>query len=288
MACIGWVMFRLASTGVVARFTTAPDAAQWWIQIASGAVLYATAVLLLGVAWHALLRALGANAIPASRTLTIYSVSQFGKYLPGSVLQYLGRHAMLRARDVSHRLLVLCALLEAALLVCAALIWAAPLTVNYVPVNAPAMWIIVASGLASTGWLLHRHAPSLGGGIAVSLGWLVLAFVLHLAFFGMMGVTFRIVVGSGIVATTGWPALIAGVAASWIAGFVVLGAPAGVGVREAVFLTLFGAVLGEQSTLACVSAFRLATFGGDLLVFLVALPFATSSRRARARHSSAG
>lgn len=281
MVCVGWVVQRMASTHVVAQFTTAPDAGRWWIQITGGAILYALATLLLGATWYVLLRALGASGVPASRTLTIYSVSQFGKYLPGSVLQYLGRHAMLRAHDVSHRLLVLCALLEAALLVGAALIWAAPLAVHYVPVNAPMIWVVVAAGLAFAGWLLHRHAPSLGGGIAISPRWLMLAFALHLAFFGMMGMTFRVVAGAEIVATTGWPVLLAGVAASWIAGFVVVGAPAGVGVREAVFLTLFGALLGEQATLACVSAFRLATFGGDLLVFLAALPFAAAARRAR-------
>ncbi len=281
VVCVGWVVHRMASTHVVAQLTTAPDAQQWWLQISGGALLYVFSTVLLAIAWYALLRALGANGVPASHTLTIYSVSQFGKYLPGSVLQYLGRHAMLRAHALSHRLLVLCALLEAALLVSAALIWAAPLAVNYVPVNAPMIWVVVAAGLTFAGWLLHRYAPTLGGGIEVSPCWLALAFALHLAFFGMMGITFRVVAGAEIFATTGWLTMFAGVAASWIAGFVVVGAPAGVGVREAVFLALFGAALGEQATLTCVSAFRLATFGGDLIVFLVALPFAAAARNVR-------
>lgn len=279
--CVGWVVHRMTSTHVFAQLTTAPDARHWWIQVTGGALLYALSTVLLGIAWYALLRALGASGVPASRTLTIYSVSQFGKYLPGSVLQYLGRHAMLRAHGVSHRLLVLCALLEAALLVGAALIWAAPLAVHYVPFNAPTIWVVVAAGLAFAGWLLHRYAPMLGGGIEASPRWLMFAFALHLVFFGTMGMTFRVVAGAEIFATTGWLAIFAGVAASWIAGFVVVGAPAGVGVREAVFLALFGAALGEQVTLTSVSAFRLATFGGDLLVFLLALPFAAAARRVR-------
>ena len=110
VVCVGWIVHRIASADVVARFTTAPDAGRWWIQIAGGAVLYAAAALLLGVGWYALLRAFGVSGVPVSSTLTIYSVSQFGKYVPGSVLQYLGRHAMSRAHDVSHRLLVLCTL----------------------------------------------------------------------------------------------------------------------------------------------------------------------------------
>lgn len=271
----------MASTDVVTQLTTAPGAGGRWARIAGGGVLYGAASTMLAAAWYALLRALGAEGVPASGTLTIYSVSQFGKYLPGSVLQYLGRHAMLRARGVSHRLLVLCALLEAAMLVGAALIWAAPLAVHYVPIDALMVRAVVLSGLVVAGWLLQRHASALGGGIAVSPRWLLAAFVLHLAFFGAMGLTFGLVAGDDIVHASGWSTLLAGVAASWIAGFLVVGAPAGVGVREAVFLALFGALLGEQATLISVSAFRLATFGGDLLVFLLALPFAAAARGSR-------
>jgi len=269
----------MAGADVVARLTTGADARRLWIGITEGCALYAVAVSLLGFAWLALLRALGATEISASRTLTIYAVSQFGKYLPGSVFQYLGRHAMLRTHDVSHRLLVLCAVLEAAMLVGAALIFAAPMATHYVPVEAPVICAIVVAGLLFMGWVLWRYAASLGGGIVFRPPWLAMAFLAHVIFFALMGLTFRLVAGVDAVDAVGWPAILAGVAASWIAGFLIIGAPAGVGVREAVFLALFGSMLGEQTTLVYVSAFRVATFGGDLLVLLAALPFAVAGRR---------
>lgn len=279
LACVAWVVYRMAGTEVVARLTTGADARRLWVGIGKGCALYAAAVSLLGVAWFALLRALGATGVSAPRTLTIYSVSQFGKYLPGSVFQYLGRHAMLRAHDVSHRLLVLCAVLEAAMLIAAALIFAAPMATHYVAIEAPVIWAAVGGGLLCMGWVLRRYASSLGAGITLCPSWLATAFLAYLAFFALMGLTFRLVAGDGVLEATGWTAMLAAVAGSWIAGFLVIGAPAGVGVREAVFLALFGALLGEQTTLVSVSAFRLATFGGDLLVLLVALPFAVAGRR---------
>ena len=58
-------------------------------------------------------------------------------------------------------------------------------------------------------------------------------------------------------------------AASWLAGFVIIGAPAGLGVREATFVALAGAALGEGQALLLIGLFRVVTFLGDTL-FLAA------------------
>jgi uncharacterized membrane protein YbhN (UPF0104 family) len=58
-------------------------------------------------------------------------------------------------------------------------------------------------------------------------------------------------------------------AASWLAGFVVIGAPAGLGVREAAFVALAGPALGEDRALLLIGLFRVVTFLGDTL-FLAA------------------
>ena len=63
--------------------------------------------------------------------------------------------------------------------------------------------------------------------------------------------------------------LCAATAASWLAGFVVVGAPAGLGVREATFVALTGATLGEDHALLLIGLFRIVTFLGDTL-FLAA------------------
>ena len=60
---------------------------------------------------------------------------------------------------------------------------------------------------------------------------------------------------------------VASSAASWAAGFVVIGAPGGLGVREAAFVALAGASLGESQALLLIGLFRIVTFLGDTLLF---------------------
>ncbi|HEY6986025.1 MAG TPA: lysylphosphatidylglycerol synthase domain-containing protein, partial [Rhodanobacteraceae bacterium] len=61
--------------------------------------------------------------------------------------------------------------------------------------------------------------------------------------------------------------LLAASAASWAAGFVVVGAPGGLGVREAAFVALAGTALGESHALLLIGLFRVVTFLGDTLFF---------------------
>ena len=95
------------------------------------------------------------------------------------------------------------------------------------------------------------------------------AFACYFAFFVC---TAMLVVG--LARVLGFPPasvalLAAASAASWLAGFVVIGAPAGLGVREATFVALTGAALGEDHALLLIGLFRIVTFVGDTL-FLAA------------------
>jgi uncharacterized membrane protein YbhN (UPF0104 family) len=56
-------------------------------------------------------------------------------------------------------------------------------------------------------------------------------------------------------------------AASWLAGFIIVGAPAGLGVREVTFVALAGTALGDGSALLLAGLFRITTFAGDTLFF---------------------
>ena len=59
-------------------------------------------------------------------------------------------------------------------------------------------------------------------------------------------------------------------ATAWTLGFLTPGAPAGLGVREAVLVALLTPSAGEPAALTAALAFRAATLGGDLLFYLSA------------------
>lgn len=268
-----------------ARLSLARDAAALWWHIGLAAMIYGASTILLAFAWYALLRGVGARDIEPPYTMGVYATSQLGKYLPGSVGHYLGRHVLLRRRGLAHRLLVLCAVIEAVMLVAAAVLWAAPLATRYVPAEAPLVWGLTLTSLAVAGALLRRYATRLGLNAPISLAWTGAAFVSYVAFFGAMACTFD--VATSFAGTANLPAATrhAAVAASWITGFIVIGAPAGLGVREAVYLGLVGSVLGGNNTLAAVSAFRIATLGGDVVAFVAGWLALAATRAAARRHT---
>ena len=274
---LAWILHAFANSDAMTQLRNAGHASALARGIAVGIPIYATGVGLLGVAWWLLQRASSSQRIGFADTEACYVVAQFGKYLPGNVAQYAGRHALLHQRGLSHASLVVCALLEAALLVCAALAWGAPLIDRLGGRLSPVLiWSAIAlGGLACTALLLWM--PRLRQ-LVPAPAWLLPAAGALLCFFAVMGATLH-----ELAAASGIPAdffeLTAVAALSWAAGYLVVGAPAGLGVREATFLVLLRPHVPEGDVLLLVAGFRAATFGGDLLAFLCGLPAVLPRRR---------
>ena len=58
-------------------------------------------------------------------------------------------------------------------------------------------------------------------------------------------------------------------ALSWIVGFIIPGAPAGIGVREALMVTLLEPIYGSGVAAGLSLIFRFVSSLGDLLAFLL-------------------
>jgi uncharacterized membrane protein YbhN (UPF0104 family) len=67
-----------------------------------------------------------------------------------------------------------------------------------------------------------------------------------------------------------WYQFSCGFALAWVLGFVVPGAPGGIGIREAVFVGLYSQVLGEGVVIGLALVLRIITSMGDLLSFGIA------------------
>jgi uncharacterized membrane protein YbhN (UPF0104 family) len=290
LACVGWVIYRFAGSGVTQRLVQSPQAGAVLKHAALAACVYAAAVVLLALGWYQLQRGFSHVQVPGRASVGTYLFTQFGKYMPGNVAQYAGRHVLLRRQGLNHLALIYCTVTEAGLLTASALVFAAPLMAQlaFAPSSA---WIIalVLSSLVlcviGIPWLRQRSAWLSTVIVHFSPGRLAAAFVLHLAFFSLMGFTLSIVASAVPDMARHGVSLFAAAALSWLAGYFVIGAPAGLGVREAVFLFLLKGALPEEQILLVVAAFRVATFGGDVLAFIVALPLLAPSRRRSDRHS---
>ena len=248
--------------------------------VSVGIVIYALLDLLLAITWWRLIAMLGPERLQLRTALTIYTVTQSYKYLPSNVLHFVGRHAAAVRQGVSHTALAGAATLEAGGLVAAASVLAALLGPNAVfelikrvgarqgeLVFACAMVVLLGlAGLAMVIWMLrHRGALSLTftrllvGGASAMITYAVFFLICG----GIVGLLFGMVDGDwsriDLLSLTGYASL------AWVLGFLVPGAPAGVGIRETIFIFTLGEIAGRDTAIVVAALYRLITLGGDLL-----------------------
>jgi glycosyltransferase 2 family protein len=243
--------------------------------------LYAVSHLSTGLAWPAALAQLG-SPLALRWALPIGLVAQAGKYLPGNVAHYFGRAALARSAGIPLRASGLSVAVElaavgiaAALVVGAALLFD-PALLRSLPSQAgsTAVLPVLACGLglaAVAAWLVRR-----GGRIqlvAMSAACLAISFALSgLSFF----LLFEALGGTGLGPATA----IGAFALAWAAGFVLPGAPAGLGIREAVLVALVAPLGGAGPAIAAILLHRLLTALVDGAAAAVGYAWLLASRRA--------
>lgn len=272
-----WISFRFAESDALGLILRAPVArSSLFVVVVCAAAAYALALSLLALAWWRLTAGLSTSTPPARPIIATYAVSQYGKYLPGNVAHYALRHAWSRRYGLSHAGLGLASILEAALLLIAALgltLLADTRQLRGLSMLDPRLAIAgLVALIASLGFALHfaRQRPFLERWHVPALpptGTLVFCLACCLMFFLVAaGLLDGLAQALGINVDS-FAMLLAASAASWAAGFVVIGAPGGLGVREAAFVALAGGALGEGQALLLIGLFRIVTFLGDTLLF---------------------
>lgn len=219
--------------------------------------------------WRSLLAGLGCP-LPVSAVTTVFFVTQLGKYLPGGVWPLIAQMELARDYDVPPRV----SAAALALFSWVHLVTGVAAAVAFLPVGGalpPAAALLAVIGVVlllpkPLGALMDRaltwakrsplpqrpDVPTMlrAGGWALAM-WVL--FAAHL---------WALVLAAG-EAIGLWYAL--GVfAGGWVVGFVVLFAPAGVGVREAALTAVLVPHVGAGPALAVVLVSRLALSGADV------------------------
>jgi hypothetical protein len=250
------------------------------VAIAAGMLAYGLAGFLLAEAWRQLL---GPGAAARRRHYhALYGRTQIAKYLPGNCFHFVGRQLLGRRLGHGQGALALASLAETALLLALAGLLSLPLLgpeLAHALRHVPA-WTIGAIALAAVALILAIVRPGgvlHGAGVARISGllrsWaprLAAAGLLHLAFFAVGGLVLWMLAAAA--QASGAPAIglagaVSALALGWWVGFVVPGAAAGIGVREAILVLLLEQHLGADGALLAALALRVVTTSGDLLFF---------------------
>jgi hypothetical protein len=224
---------------------------------------YAVGALLLGFAWVLLVRMTAGGRVAAMPLFASHLRAQLAKYLPGNVFHVAYRHVAARRAGIGHAPLALAFGMESLLLVASAAtlslgVVADARIVAFAPWAGRLAWgaLALPAVAAFAAWLHARHA---GGTVAAPrlLAGTLAVLAIDLVFFVLA--TFALCsLGPGGV---GWPAASAygWLALAWLLGYVMPGAPAGVGVRETVLVIGLGPALGEADALVVALAYRFVT-----------------------------
>jgi hypothetical protein len=246
-------------------------------------LIYAALTVPLTVAWCWICRIHGARPklIPG---YAVWARTQIAKYLPGNVMHYVWRQALGRRIGVGHSALAAASVVEMLSLLNVAILIGLIGTVGRTGLgllNSPGVLagIIVADFLALP--LLDRvlraipltarrmrALPKLS--IMGMLRVMIPAMVLHAVF----------LLGTGLMMVgmlrLGWPdnqarmgQVVWVYALGWMAGVLTIGAPGGLGVREAVLSWALSPFIGPAGAGVFAIALRLVTLVGDALTALI-------------------
>ena len=258
-----WDDIRLAATEIS------------WPLVAGAQVAVIVGIGLTVMGWRRLLADLG-SPLPVGASVRIVSLSQLGKYVPGSIWPFVAqvelghRHGVPRRRSATVSVLVVLISLVTALLVAAVTLpfGASGTARTYLwglaaaPVLAALLHPAILNRVLD--WLLRvtRRPPlerrlSLVGVLGCA-GWSAASWLVIGAHVWLLARGFGASGSELYLTATGAFAL------AWSIGFVIVVAPAGAGVREVVLVAALSSVLDPGKVLLLVIISRVVMTIGDL------------------------
>lgn len=215
-------------------------------------------------AWRLILNGLGED-LPFFRTLAILTVTQVGKYAPGKVWFTLGRISFARQDGILEAKSLASVIIETGFLLLAAIFLFAFAIVLLPPTVVPKG--IYYSFLLAPLTLLVTYPPILNRllkpllklfhqpifTLELSYPRLLLILGIYVLDWLAQGLGCYILFNSFYpLSLSQLPILLGGYAISWILGFIILVAPAGLGIREGIYTYVLKLVMPE--TIAIISA----------------------------------
>jgi hypothetical protein len=285
VAGVGLALLGVAFTGLVLLENDALSRLSWgapswaFLFVACGA--YAVLSALLVVVWATILDAFAPGCIGGKDAYALYATTQIMKYIPSNVVHFVGRHVALRRRGVSHLALVSTVFGEAAILVCGACLTVLAFEAEvlfavygrYVRLEKAPVIVALALAFCLCATLTWLHGARLRRSISTGVHRrLVPRLMLALGAAAVFFASTTLLISEACRALLDDPAgfstsaVAATLAGAWVVGFIVPGASAGIGVREAVVILLLSPAVGAANAAVIATIYRVVTAGGDALL----------------------
>jgi len=247
------------------------DLSTWtpnWILIAVSCLLLLGGYFMTGYLWGTIVRGLGGPALPVAVSVQLFMIANLGRYIPGKVWQIAGLAVLAKQRGVPGPTATAAAILGQGIALAAATLvglggvwaladgaawrWGVPLVL----LGGMAVGLMPPVFAAVTrSWFRLAKTPEPDDLTPKqAIGWLVLGLLSWLLYAFAFWV---MVLGLGLKPTLLSTA--SAFAAAYVSGYVVVFAPAGVGVREAALVFLLAPQFGASGAVAVALTQRLWT-----------------------------
>lgn len=261
-----------------------------WVVVAvtaAASLAYGFSLFLLGLGWSVLVQPAPTDQQVSMRHLVAaYGTASIGKYLPGNIFHFAGRQVLGGRLGLRQTQLAIGSVLEATICVLSALGLAVLLlglarpaaTIAFGDV-ATLVVLLAFIVLAPLVWLSMKRFAREPGSLSVTLPGgrrLATAGLLATVFFALNALAAVVVFGALADSLRFAVIIAAAYLLSWVAGFVVPGAPGGIGIREATLLALLGPMVAEEQVIALGLVMRAVTTLGD--VFFAGICFGAVAR----------
>ncbi len=240
----------------------------------------------IGRNWVSMLTSRGHHA-PMRRAMAWYFAGQLGKYVPGGIWPIVGR-AELAVRGGVARTAAYGATTAsmAATYAAAALVTAIGSLVawSYPGVGLALVALLSLAALAAWSSAVRSKVTTLTARVGVAISaypsvrTLAVSVAVHAPAWLLVAAS-TWVTARAFGADIGPAEVAFASSASWLAGFVVVGVPGGIGVREAVFTALASPAMGSSVAVSVAVASRVVFVVVDLVAALVATAVAGSGHR---------
>lgn len=232
--------------------------------------------------------------------IRVYTKANTGKYLPGNVMHYIERNLFADKMGVGQAKIAASSVIEVISFVLVAfttafffsykqLILAIHTVVsavgNYMILIGIIAAICLIAGCIIVVIIFRKKVLDVIKDYKMSEFIVRLVFSMFgqaavLSILGLIFVLLYVYMG-GTVSGTDVTAIVAGYIISWVLGFVVPGAPGGIGIRELVLTLLVGAIVGQELVLTIALIHRLITIIGDFLAYLIGSIFCRGKEECR-------
>lgn len=294
-----WVVAIIVFIGVF-FYRNLPEAIQYLQEVPFGLVIASAVCIIIAKLLIVLLALLSVNTgewRPSfSSMFTIFTVSQLGKYIPGSIWHFAARINAYKDNALSNKKTAQAMIIENLWLVTGAAAFGVVfLSLNHtvmdgatlLPVEFPEWLWSLLPYLVLIFWiaglfLLDKRYPTSSKGITISR--VLLLLLIQSGIWLSLGISYYLLfLNAG---TNDLFLILGGYALSWIAGYLVIFAPGGIGVRETVQVFLFSTISTPQQVVIISLMHRMVYTIVEVLLGLVG--YLLTKRVARDQNSIPG